>query len=255
MARPLIAVTATTDIIRGRPRARVNTAYIAAIEEAGLLPLVSAPLSGTALADELLERVDGLVLTGGEDVDPRHYGAERHPATEDPHVARDAWELALVSAARRRSMPVLAICRGMQLLNVALGGTLIQDIPSQRPTVGSHAQSHARIDRVHGAVIEPRSRIATAIGASTIRVNSSHHQAVDRPAPGLRVVATSEDGIIEAVEGVAEGWWVVAVQWHPEELLATPEAWDRNLFAAFAAEVRGRLVPPVGVRPRPRLAV
>ncbi len=255
MPRPLIAVTATTGIIRERARARVNTAYIEALEGAGLLPLVSAPLADTALADELLDRVDGLLLTGGEDVDPRHYGAKRHPATEDPHPGRDAWELALVDAARRRSMPVLAICRGMQLVNVALGGTLIQDIPSERPGPVGHAQATARVARVHAAVIEPRSRFGAAIGASAIRINSSHHQAVDRVAPSLSVVGTSEDGIIEAVESTGDGWWMLGAQWHPEELVNTPEPWDRDLFAAFAAEVRRAIESPVGVPARRRLAV
>src|SRR5688572_14660977 len=102
MSRPLVAVTATTGILRDRVRARVNTAYLGAIEDAGLLPLVTAPLADASLADELLERVDGLLLTGGEDVDPRHYGEAPHPATEEPHSARDAWELALIAAARRR---------------------------------------------------------------------------------------------------------------------------------------------------------
>ena len=255
ISRPLIAVTATTVILRGRRRARVNTAYLAAIEQAGMLPLVTAPLGDRALADELLGRVDGLLLTGGEDVDPRHYGAAPHPATEDPHVERDAWELALVAAARRRGMPVLAICRGMQLLNVALGGTLIQDLPSQRPGEIAHAQATEREERVHGATIDPTSRFGAAIGAASIRINSSHHQAVDRLAPGLRVVATSEDGIIEAVEGMAGDWWVLGAQWHPEELVDTPEPWDRDLFAAFASEVRRVAAGGPTLQPRQRIAV
>ena len=237
MARPLIALTATTGMMRERMRARVNTAYVEAIEAAGLLPVVSAPLADPALAGDLLDRVDGLVLTGGEDVDPRHYGAIAHPATDQPHGARDAWELALAHEARRRAMPVLAICRGMQLVNVALGGTLVQDIPTQRPGNIGHAQAGARVERVHGAVIETGSMLGAAIGATRIRINSSHHQAVDRVAEGLRVVATAEDGIVEGIESASDGWWMLGAQWHPEELVDTAEPWDRNLFAAFAEEV------------------
>ena len=254
MSRPLIAVTATTAIMRERMRARVNTAYIEAVEGAGLLPLAAPPLADPALADQLLDRVDGLLLTGGEDVDPRHYGAARHPATEDPHTARDAWELALAHAARRRGMPVLAICRGMQLINVALGGTLIQDIPTERPSATRHAQATARAERVHGATIEQASRFAAAIGGSAIRVNSSHHQAIDRVAPGLRIVGTSEDGIIEAVESTGD-WWMLAAQWHPEELVGTSDAWDRDLFAAFAAEARRAMESPLGAPARRRVLV
>ena len=238
MPRPLVAVTATTAILRDRERARVNAAYVDAVEQAGLIPLASPPLADRSLAGDLLDRIDGLVLTGGEDVDPRHYGAIPHPATESPHAARDAWELALVEAARRRGLPVLAICRGVQLLNVALGGTLIQDLPTQHGGEVPHAQAAARGERVHGALIEPGSRLANAIGATSIRINSSHHQAIDRVATGLRVVATSEDGVIEGIESVDERWWIIGAQWHPEELVRTPEPWDRNLFAAYAAEVR-----------------
>ena len=240
MSRPLVAVTATTEIIRAARRARLNAAYIEALEGAGLIPLVAPPLAGEGAAAELLDRVDGLVLSGGEDVDPRHYGATRHPATEEPHAERDAWELALVDAARERRMPVLAICRGMQLLNVALGGTLVQDIPSERRSTLLHAMSTERTQRVHEISSEPETRLEVAIGVRTLSVNSSHHQAVDRVAPALRVSARARDGIVEGIETVDRDWWVVGAQWHPEELVATPEPWDRALFAAFAAEVRRR---------------
>ena len=238
MSRPLVAVTATTEIIRDVLRSRLNAAYIDALEGAGLLPLASPPLAVDGAAADLLDRVDGLVLSGGEDVDPGHYGATRHPATEDPHAARDAWELALVEAARARRMPVLAICRGMQLLNVALGGTLVQDIPSQRPSSLRHALSAERTRRVHEIACEPGTRLHAALGGATLAVNSSHHQSVDRLAPALRLSARASDGIVEGLETIDQGWWVVGTQWHPEELVATPEPWDRSLFSAFAAEVR-----------------
>ena len=255
MTRPLIALTATTGMMRDRMRARVNTAYAVAIEAAGLLPVLTAPLADPSLARELLDRVDGLVLSGGEDVDPRHYGAAPHPATEPPHVARDAWELALVREARRRAMPVLAICRGMQLVNVALGGTLIQDIPTERPSDIGHAQASARVRRVHAAVIAPGSALGIAMGGTAVRINSSHHQAVDRIAPGLRVVATAEDGVIEGIESAIAGWWMLGAQWHPEELVDTAEPWDRNLFAAFAEEVRRTIGTAATLAPRRRVAV
>jgi len=238
MPRPVVAVTATSEIIRDAVRARLNSAYVEAIEAAGLIPLVTPPLRDPSLAADLLQRVDGLVLTGGEDVDPRHYGAPRHAATEPPHAARDAWELALVAAARDMAMPVLAICRGMQLLNVALGGTLVQDLPTERPGPIRHSQASARAERVHAAAVEEGSRLARAMGATAIGVNSSHHQAIDRVATGLSAVARSADGVIEGVESAGEGWWLLGAQWHPEELIGTPEPWDRNLFASYASEVR-----------------
>jgi putative glutamine amidotransferase len=237
-ARPLVAVTATTEIIRDALRARLNAAYIGALEGAGLIPLASPPLDDPTVAHALLERVDGLVLTGGEDVDPIHYGAAPHRAAQAPNRARDRWELALVDAAIARRLPVLAICRGMQLLNVALGGTLIQDIPSQRASELSHADSAARRQRVHAIRCDAGSWLQEALGASALSVNSSHHQAIDHVAPALRVSARAPDGIIEGVETLDQHWWVLGVQWHPEELVATPEPWDRNLFAAFAAAIR-----------------
>ena len=238
MQRPIVAVSATSEIIRDLPRARLNMAYIEAIEGAGLIPLITPPMDDSSLADEMLARVDGLILTGGEDVDPRHYGARRHPATEPANAARDRWELALAHAARRRATPVLAICRGMQVLNVALGGTLVQDLPTERPGRIAHAQPAARGDRVPSTVVDEGSRLASALGGAAIGINSSHHQAVERVGEGLRVVATSEDGIVEGIESIDDAWWTVGAQWHPEELIRTPEPWDRNLFAAFAAEAR-----------------
>ncbi len=240
MSRPLVAVSATTEIIRAALRARLNAAYVEALEGAGLLPLVAPPLAAPGAAAELLDRVDGLVLSGGEDVDPRHYGARPHPALGETHAARDAWELALVDAARERRMPVLAICRGMQVLNVALGGTLVQDIPSERPSTLRHAVSAERTRRVHEIACECDTRLHAAVGVRTLSVNSSHHQSVDQLAPALRISARAPDEIVEGVETVDPDWWVVGAQWHPEELVATPEPWDRALFTAFADAVRQR---------------
>jgi putative glutamine amidotransferase len=119
-------------------------------------------------------------------------------------------------------------------MNVALGGSLIQDIGSQRTTETNHDQSARRTERVHAISVDEGSLLSRIVGAAEITVNSSHHQSVDQVAPGLRVTATASDGIIEAVESVDPAWWMLAVQWHPEELVSTPEAWDRRLFEAFA---------------------
>lgn len=236
---PLVAVTATTGDVDGRIRVRLNGAYVRAIEAAGLVPLVVPPLN-PANAASVLDGVAGLVLSGGEDVDPVHFGAPPHPALGPVHAARDAWELALVAEARRRGTPTLAICRGIQLLNVALGGTLVQDIPAERPTELPHDASDRRTERVHDVELDGGSRLAEALGVRgerRIATNSSHHQSIDRVADGLCVVARAPDGIVEGVESVSD-WWVLGVQWHPEELTDTAEAWDRNLFRAFADRVR-----------------
>ncbi len=234
---PLVAVTATTEIVASRPRVRLNEAYVRALVDAGLVPLVAPPLEDDRAADAVLAAVSGLVLTGGEDVAPSLYGAAPHPALGGVHDGRDRWEAALVRAARARRLPTLAICRGIQVLNVALGGTLVQDLPSERPTATDHDPKAGRDARTHTLRLEPGSRLAQALDADgeTVRINSLHHQAVDRLGDGLRATGTSDDGVVEGVETDDAGWWALGVQWHPEELTATPEGWDRALFAAFAA--------------------
>lgn len=228
-----IAVTATTEIIRGALRLRVNVAYTLSIRGAGLLPLV-LPVLDPSDADLALDGVAGLVLTGGEDVNPAQYGASPHHRLGDVHDGRDAFETALVHAARARALPTLAICRGVQILNVALGGTLIQDIPSERPDAIEHDGDWARTARVHEVDVTPGSRLARALGSERPTVNSMHHQAVGTVASSLVAVAHAPDGVVEGVEWPDDDWWMVGVQWHPEELTGTPEPWDRSLFGAFA---------------------
>jgi putative glutamine amidotransferase len=180
-----------------------------------------------------MDSVSGLVLTGGEDVDPARYGEKRHEKVRSINAARDATEAALIEEAKARGKPVLAICRGIQILNVALGGTLVQDIQTQCDTQIAHDEDSPRNTRSHEISIEPGSLIAQAVGAEHVTVNSFHHQSVKRVADGMRVTARSPDGIIEGLESTGD-WWVMAVQWHPEEMTDSPEPWDRGLFKAFA---------------------
>ena len=217
-------------------RVRLNEAYVDAVRAAGLTPLVLPPLDPHEL-EAVVSAVSGVVLTGGEDVDPAEYGAARGPRTTVIHRRRDKCELALVRLAHERRLPTLAICRGIQLVNVALGGTLVQDIPSECPSPIDHDQSNEREMRVHDVSIEPQSKLATAVGQTLISVNSSHHQALARVAEGLRVTAKAPDGIVEGAEWVRDDWWMLAVQWHPEELVRDAAEWDRGLFRAFAARV------------------
>jgi putative glutamine amidotransferase len=240
--RPVVAVTATSEIINGAPpRVRLNVAYVRALEAAGLVPLVVPPLADPSRAARVLAAVDGLVLSGGEDVDPARYGAARRPECGEPHAGRDATELALVEAARARRMPTLAICRGVQLLNVALGGTLVQDLPAERPSELRHEAGGDRDARTHDVAVDPGTLLGTALGTTRLAVNSFHHQALDRVAPSLRAVARASDGVIEGVEGdEPSDWWVLGVQWHPEELVDGAEGWDRGIFRAFAERVGGR---------------
>lgn len=218
---------------------RLNSAYVTSLESAGLVPLVVPPLGNGDAARAILSRVDGLLLTGGEDVDPALYGQPRAPKSGEPNAARDRTEIALILAAREFGKSVLAICRGPQVLNVALGGTLIQDIPSEIPGALEHNPQDERASRVHDVAIEEGSLIAQAIGATSISVNSLHHQSIRDVAPGLRITARAPDGVIEGVESDSRDWWVMAVQWHPEEMNDSPEPWDRGLFRTFADRLAG----------------
>lgn len=232
-----VAVTAGIRPDGDTSRVRLTAAYVTALESAGLIPLIVPPLSSPDAASAVLDSVAGLVLTGGEDVDPARYGEKRHEKVRSISAARDATEAALIKEARERGTPVLAICRGIQILNVALGGTLVQDIPSQCETDIAHDGESARDSRTHEILVEPRSLIARAIGTEHRMVNSFHHQSVKRVADGMRVTARSPDGIIEGLESTDEDWWVMAVQWHPEEMTDSAEPWDRGLFKAFARKL------------------
>jgi putative glutamine amidotransferase len=183
--------------------------------------------------------LDGLLLTGGADIDPARYGEARLPECGEVEPERDELELALTGMALDRDLPTLGICRGMQVLNVATGGALYQDIATQRPESAPHAHITTPRDyRAHSVAVERASRLGEILGASEIQVNSLHHQAVKLPGAGARIVAWSSDGIAEAME-LSDKRFAVAVQYHPEELVAT-DALSRRLFAAFTQACRER---------------
>ena len=181
---------------------------------------------------------DALLLGGGVDVDPARYGRSTlDNGTVEVDPERDALDFRLFEEARRAGVPVLGICRGLQVVNVALGGTLVQDIPSERPSPVVHARTAAeKTRRDHRVDIAPGTRLARIAGASEASVNSRHHQAIETVAPGLRVCAVAPDGMPEAVEAADEPW-LVAVQWHPENLAGDPVS--RRLFEEFLRRARG----------------
>jgi putative glutamine amidotransferase len=182
---------------------------------------------------------DGVVLGGGVDVDPARYGQAARPgAGVEVDLERDTTDLYVFDRAWREETPILGICRGLQVLNVALGGTLVQDLPTQRPSAVSHQQGpRDRARRDHLVRVAEGTLLASLAGAEELSVNSRHHQAIDRLAPGLQVSATAPDGAVEGVEATGERW-CVAVQWHPENLADDPPS--RRLFAEFARAVRAR---------------
>lgn len=222
-----VAVSATRRTDLGRERVALNSSYVRSLINAGLTPLLVPPLIDVDKAGDALAGAAGLVLTGGEDIHPASYGEAPHARLEETDQSRDAVELALYRAARERQLPVLAICRGIQLVNVAMGGTLYQDLPSEHPSTVDHIDPKGR----HALRVESGSSLAQAVGSPS-SVNSRHHQAVKRLGEGLRAVAWAEDGVIEGAE-LANGdrSWLLAVQWHPEDDV------EAGLFAAFARAV------------------
>ena len=187
---------------------------------------------------DALAGIGGLLLTGGGDVDPARYGATRHEKLEEVDPARDEFEMALIAAARSRDLPIFAICRGVQVLNVAAGGTLVQDIPSEVTGALNHSlvvPPHPPYELAHEVWVEKDSLLARLlgerlVGSDTCDVNSRHHQAVKTIAPGYRVSATAPDGVIEAIEDPAARF-CLGVQWHPENFWRTGEF--RALYEGF----------------------
>lgn len=194
--------------------------YVRAMELAGGTVVVAPPTLGEESVAHLCSLVDCLLLSGGVDVDPAHYGEEASPANGRVEPEVDALDLALARYALRTGKPVLGICRGAQVLNVAAGGTLYQDLPSQRAEqdLRQHNQLAPRWHATHEITIDGDSRLAAILGAGVRRVNSLHHQAVFIVGPGLRVAARAADGVIEAIETTGPGF-ALGLQWHPEAML------------------------------------
>jgi putative glutamine amidotransferase len=240
VSAPRIAVSGVVRRWDDAERTGVNGAYVRAVLGAGGVPLLVSPLVGPSYAARALDGMDGLLLTGGEDMDPQWYGAEASPHLNPPSRERDLFELALFASARQREIPILGVCRGIQLINVALGGTLYQDLPSERPGPVDHNPPSARDARAHLVRVTEGSRAAEALGVTSVRVNSFHHQAVRDLAPSLIATGWTDDGLIEAVESAAEAPWLLAVQWHPEEMHAEAHAPERGLFRALTAAAERR---------------
>ncbi len=211
--------------------------YIRAVHRAGGQEAILSPHRVTgADADQLLSRFDGLLLIGGGDIDPSHYGEDPLPECYGIDSEADLFELNLVRAAVRRGMPVLAVCRGIQVLNVSLGGTLDQHITGRPGSVGHGVPGTA--PQLHPVRLEPGSWTAKAMGGESADCSSSHHQALAELGEGLSPVGWTEDGVIEAVEH-GDGSWVVGVQWHPERTAETDPS-QQGLFDALVEQSASR---------------
>ena len=242
MAKVRIGVTTSPAVHDDIAVEGVNRSYVDAVVRAGAIPVV-LPVLDARDVDDLLRSVDGILLSGGVDIDPSWYGAERQPEVEVVDLARDEFELALVRAAADLGIPVLGVCRGMQLLNVAFGGTLIQHLPGADSGDG-HRQRTRFAEAIHEVEVLAGSRLAEVLGTTRIGVNTMHHQAVDRIGSGLAPVAWSlDDGIIEAIEGVGTSR-ILGVQWHPELLGHLPGSPELFAWLVSACTTETALVDP-----------
>ncbi len=227
-ARPQNALSAGNEVL-----SYLSThTYTDSVLKGGGIPVLIPPVEGR-LIEPVLDRVDGLVFTGGGDIAPERYGAERDDAVRRVNHERDEFELALMRLAYQRRMPTFAICRGNQVLNVAFGGTLIQDLPSHSGAHGHDVMGEGAYEPHSQALVEEGSRLSGIVGAGLHGINSIHHQAVENLGEGLRVVASAPDGTVEALEHEDADWPLISVQWHPEYLGVRDHGESHDLFAAF----------------------
>lgn len=236
MTQPLIGISMSREEISGTPaRDWVRRTYIVAIQDAGGIPVL---LPNESSSWDLLKICHGLLLTGGGDFDPASFGANDQ-GTEMSGVspARDTTELGLIRVAEALDLPTFGVCRGLQALTVAGGGSLIQDIPRARPDSRlHHSQQEPRTTVTHTVTIGPETRIRKILGNTTVAVNSFHHQAIERMPQGYVATAHADDGIIEAIED-PKATFRLGVQWHPEDLQAE-QAEAKSLFVHFVAAAR-----------------
>lgn len=224
--RPLIGVSAS----QKAGASQVSGPYIQAVLKAGGAPVIIPAITDGAVLRELVAALDGLVLTGGADLNPLWYGEEPVEALQTVDPVRDLYELKLLKLAVDRNMPIVGICRGEQLINVAFGGTLYQDIPSQRPAHAiKHVQDLPAVSASHHLSVVPGSQLAAIAGTQPLAVNSLHHQAVKTVAPGFRAVAFASDSVIEAIEAWPDRP-ILGVQWHPESLVAAGDTTMGKIF-------------------------
>jgi putative glutamine amidotransferase len=241
LSRPRIGVPWRTVAEEAANRRNKIDKYLRAVESAGGEPVLISLASGSETLKREAGSLDAILLTGSPaDVDSGHYGAKRHPAATDPDAARERTDFALLEHALAAGKPVLAICYGIQSLNVFLGGSLIQDIPTELGTKICHSPDEDELpdgsempDAIHAASVDPGHVLALS-GAGQTEVNSWHHQSVLEPGRGLRVTARAADGVVEAVEGTDDSNWVLGVQWHPERMPgdALAQALFRELVTA-----------------------
>lgn len=210
---PLIGISSS----HGNGTSRVGEAYIQSVVKAGGVPVIVPVITDKETLNKIVEHLDALVMIGGVDIDPLIYGEQPHQGLEDVDPVRDEYEQHLIRYSLEHNLPILGICRGEQMINAFLGGTLYQDIPSQVKGYIKHRQTAPDKYGTHTITVEPGSKVAAITGKQQLTVNSFHHQSVKDVAPGFKVTALAPDGVIEAIESYPAKP-ILCVQWHPEEM-------------------------------------
>jgi len=229
--RPVIGISAAQS---ESGRSYAPAVYFAAVRRGGGEPVIIPVIKTDSAARRVLDRIDGVILTGGEDVAPSYYGEKPHPRLGKVSPWRDTYDMLLVRGAVERGMPVLAVCRGIQVLDVAFGGSLWQDIPAQIPGAATHMRRSGQKGlATHPVAIAEGSLLQRELCSREFTVNSAHHQSVKGLAPGFRITATSPDGVVEAIESFDRR--VLGVQFHPERML---DAGDERVLPIFTNLVR-----------------
>ncbi len=232
--KPLIGITTYGRILDGR--FRLPARYVDAVRRAGGIPVLVPP--GEVQLEQLLDELDGLILSGGGDVDPQLYGGVAHATIERIDPERDAMEIALARSADLRDFPTFCICRGAQVMNVALGGTLVEHLPDEVGDEVSHRPDGGTVYPRHSVAVTADSQLARAMESNAVAPASWHHQALRAVAPGLEVVARADDGTVEAFER-RDRTWFLGVQWHPEET-AAEDPTQQRLFDSLVAAATDR---------------
>jgi len=232
-----VGVTTSITVDQNPERAYVNSAYLHAVQQAGGVPVLLPPQLSKSSLERLVRGLDALLLTGGGDMDPSSFGEAPHPTLYDVAPSRDELETQVTLMALEKRTPLLAICRGIQVLNVALGGSLHQDVATDPGTEIQHSQKEARDQATHKVKVAAGSRLSRVLGGEDIEVNSFHHQVIKSLGLGLVAVAWAPDQLIEGVELDDDSRWVLGVQWHPEHLVGNSEP-ARLLFSALVTAAR-----------------
>lgn len=244
--RPVIGIPCQADFRAGsqRPIYGNNRTYVHAVESAGGLPILIPMLADLRHLEDLLPRLDGILFSGGIDMQPSLYGESKLAEADEPDTQLDEFEIAVANWALQEDIPILGVCRGMQLLNVVLGGSLYQDIASQRPDALEHRRRDLpRTALTHSVTIEAGSIMERVLGTRVLHINSLHHQAVRDPGKGVYISGRAEDGIAELME-VPGHRFLLGVQGHPEEIYGQVEPFSR-LFQAFVQACANMPVTPV----------